>query len=426
MAGSGFAQLDEEEFRARRDRLAAEFEDGIVLLHARAVEAGLTDHGFKQSASFLYFSGLANQPSAILAVDGPDGATRLFVPNAPVSFGTSVPGVSLEPNESEGIRPFRDFTRYLRRRITEGAKVYLDEPRHPVARGNPDELRPLAGDHALFRLSLEEAFPSAEIASAASFIREMRWVKSKAEIESLRAVARASASALADGLRAVRPGVRQRVAEAAVVSGCVQAGAEGPSFWPWVMSGPNAHATSLVGSFYDYRHLDRAMQAGELARMDIGCDLGHYEGDVGRTVPVSGRFTDEQAEAWNLLVGAYRAGLAAIRDGATRASLAEASRSSVRIAEPSLKSDTANSAAREMLEGGDSLWHVHGVGLDAGEERVDPLRAGSVIAYEPGFSVGDDAYYLEDMILVTETGHEILTQGLPYTAAQIERAMAPN
>ena len=124
----------------------------------------------------------------------------------------------------------------------------------------------------------------------------------------LRDVAKASPSALLAGMRA---------SELAIVSGCIAAGAEGPSFWPWTMSGPNAHAGNLVRSFYDYHHLDRQMKAGELVRMDIGCDLGHYEGDVGRTVPVSGAFSTEQAEAWDLLISAYRAGLAVMKAGVT-------------------------------------------------------------------------------------------------------------
>ena len=163
------------------------------------------------------------------------------------------------------------------------------------------------------------------------------------------------------------------------------------------------------------------MKAGELVRLDIGCDLGHYEGDVGRTVPVSGAFRPEQAEAWDLLIRAYRAGLAAMKAGVTHKEVAEASRRAVRRALPTLESEHAREAARAMLEGGDNLWHVHGVGIDAGEERLPRLEEGSVIAYEPGFSVGEDAYYLEDMILITATGHEVLSAGLPYTAEEMAR-----
>ncbi len=73
---------------------------------------------------------------------------------------------------------------------------------------------------------------------------------------------------------------------------------------------------------------------------------------------------------------------------------------------------------------GMGVWSIHGVGVDSGETPLQTLRAGSVIAFEPMFSVGADAFYLEDMILVTATGHEVLSVGLPYTAEEIEAMMA--
>ena len=80
------------EYRERRERLLARRADGIVLIHARSTAAGLGAHGFKQNASFFYLTGLASQPSAILALDGPKGEAVLFVPDAPRSFGFSCRG----------------------------------------------------------------------------------------------------------------------------------------------------------------------------------------------------------------------------------------------------------------------------------------------------------------------------------------------
>jgi hypothetical protein len=70
-----------------------------------------------------------------------------------------------------------------------------------------------------------------------------------------------------------------------------------------------------------------------------------------------------------------------------------------------------------------SGWSLHSVGVESGETALPTLVNGSVIAFEPIFSVGADAYYLEDMIHITSTGAEILSVGLPYTAAEIEAAM---
>jgi Xaa-Pro aminopeptidase len=168
------------------------------------------------------------------------------------------------------------------------------------------------------------------------------------------------------------------------------------------------------------------MNDGELVRMDVGCALGHYEGDVGRTVPVSGKFNANQRETLDLLVRAYRAGLSAMKAGVPLETVMARSRAEVESAKATLQSDYAKRAAETILATPlAAAWHIHGVGLDGGETGTDTLEAGSVIAFEPMFSVDADAYYMEDMILVTESGHEVLTQGLPYTAAEIEATMRP-
>ncbi|HEY7697894.1 MAG TPA: M24 family metallopeptidase, partial [Vicinamibacteria bacterium] len=219
-------------------------------------------------------------------------------------------------------------------------------------------------------------------------------------------------------------GKTQRLSEVAVVSGCFESGAVAPSFWPWTMSGPNAHLGNVVRSFFDYEHLNREMKAGELVRMDVGCALGHYEGDVGRTVPASGKFNPDQRETLDLLVRAYRAGLDAMKAGPTLESVMTRARSEVEQAQPTLRTDYARRAAAKVIQAPlPATWHIHGVGLDGGETGTETLEAGSVVAFEPMFAVDEDAYYMEDMILVTGTGHEILTKGLPYTAAEIEAVM---
>ena len=416
----------------RRERLMIAFPDGIVLLHARSTPSSLGEPSFKQDANFLYFTGLPNQPAAILAIDGPGRKSVLFVPPAPVLFGAGVEGVSLAPGEESArahgfssVLPWEEFLPYMKRRLSEGVEtLYVDEARSPESSGNPEGMSPVSGEKLLWRRSVEAAFPGARIASAEAEFRAMRWAKSPAEVEVLREVARTSAAALLAGIRAVGVGRSQRDAEAAVVGACFEAGAVAPSFWPWTMSGPNAHLGNVVRSFFDYEHLNRRMKDGELVRMDVGCALSHYEGDVGRTVPASGAFSADQRETLDLLVRAYRAGLGAMKGGVTLEAVMGRARSEVERAQESLVTEYARRAAAQLLQAPlHETWHIHGVGLDGGETGTDTLEVGSVIAFEPMFSVDEDAYYMEDMILVTESGHEILTGGLPYTSEEIEGVM---
>ena len=255
---------------------------------------------------------------------------------------------------------------------------------------------------------------------------ELRLVKSAAEINLLRRVGAASAAALLAGLRNIGAGRRQREVEAAVVAVCLTQ-SDGVSFWPWAMSGPLAVYPQPWGSLREPQHLDRLMKSGELTRLDVGCAHSGYMGDVGRTVPVSGAFSDGQRETWDLLVDAYRRGLAVIRDGIPVNQVIAASLDEIKRRQPNLRTTLARHAASTILApNGAPYWQLHGVGLDIAEgpsSPIDVLRSGMVFDYEPIFAVDGQGFYIEDMLLVTPTGYELLTPGLPYGAREVEDAM---
>ncbi|MFV1988424.1 MAG: aminopeptidase P N-terminal domain-containing protein [Gemmatimonadota bacterium] len=425
-------KIGADEYAARRDRVLDQVSDGILLLHARTAPKEMEQWGFIQDPSFLYFTGLAELPGAILALDGPRRETRLFVPPPPASFGGAVQGLIPAPGMAsarrlgiDAVEPWDDFIEWVDARITDGVgTLYVDEPRRPAATGVPEGLAPVAGPQGLWRAALETRWPNVEVASGRPAIGALRWVKSPTEAAILERNARSTATALLAVARTLRPGLRQREAEATVVAACIASGAQGPSFWPWVMSGPNTHMGQLDAAFFRYEHLDRPMVEGELVRVDLGCGGGLYGGDVGRTMPVSGRFSDGQREAWNLLIDGYRAGMEAMSAGVTLDAVREASRARVAEARPGLTTALGREAAATIVERRDMLWHIHGVGIESGEAAGPVLEAGSVVAFEPMLTVGDDVFYLEDMILITPTGHRVLSAGLPYTAEEIEAAMA--
>jgi Xaa-Pro aminopeptidase len=420
-----------EEYSSRRDVVLETLSDGILLLQARPVEKGMEQWGFVQDPTFLYYSGLPEAPGAILALDGPAGEAHLFLPPPPSSFGMTVEGLTPVPSEQtandlrlESARPWSDFMPWVEGRMVNGvARLYLDESRNAESQGVPEGMAPVAGPRTLWSETVRTAFPAARIESAKSAIMRQRSVKSPAEIRILERNAHMTVEALLAASARLEPGVRQRQTEASVISACLEAGAQGPSFWPWTMSGPNAHTPRLVGAFFRYDQGDRVAWDGEVVRVDIGCAGGLYGADVGRTLPVSGEFSAGQAEAWDILVEGYLAGLDAMADGAAVADVRAASMAAVQDARDRLVTDEGRAAAKAILDGGPGTWHIHGVGLDSGEDIPDPLLAGMVVAYEPGFSIGPDAYYLEDMILVTNEGHRVLSSGLPYTASEISDAM---
>ena len=421
-----------DEVRSRQLALMRAIPQGIIVLPAQSEAKDMEQPAWIQEPIFYYFTSLASAPGAILVLDAPKERVLLFAGNVPESFGVPLDDLHVlnrsdwaEQSGVSAVLPFSAFKSYIQTRLNDGVDtLYLDEPRRSEPNEVPGGMLHVAGFHRLWRQSLESTFPEATIASAAPAIDALIWVKSAREIDQLRKNAAATAAALRAGMQRIQPGISQRIAEVAVVSACFEEGMDGPSFWPWVMTGPNAHIRQVVKSFYSNTHLNKPYENGELVRVDVGCFASGYGSDVGRTVPVLGTFSSEQAIVWDALIAGYQAGIRSMKDGAALEDI-------TRAAQEGLKAwSTLHPEAKDvtsLMTGPDGVaWHIHGVGIESAETALPILREGTVIAFEPMFSLEKDAYYLEDMILITKNGAEILSEGLPYDADAMHTFLARN
>ena len=239
------------------------------------------------------------------------------------------------------------------------------------------------------------------------------FVQDAGELDALRAAAKTTVTALLAGMHAIRPGVQQRIVESVVESACWNSGAHGTDFWPWSMSGENTVFPRDFFSLALYDHLNKEMRAGELVRLDVGCEWQHYQGDLGRTVPVSGHYTDDQRETWNIFVAAYHAGAAVLRAGVTVDQAYEVWRSELLRHRATAKSALAQHAIdswskRENVP----FWQIHATNLLAARPPA-MLPAGMTVNFEPIASVDGQGFFLEDMYLITKEGAELLTPGVP-------------
>jgi Xaa-Pro aminopeptidase len=165
------------------------------------------------------------------------------------------------------------------------------------------------------------------------------------------------------------------------------------------------------------------MQAGELVRLDVGCEYRHYLGDLGRTVPVSGHYTHNQRETWNIFVSAYRKAASILRAGVKIDDVYDAWSKELLSHRNSAKSALAQHAIdswskRENVP----FWQIHTTNLVAWWPP-NPLPAGVIVNFEPIASVDGQGFFLEDMYLITKDAAEILTPGVPYAAEEIEAGM---
>ena len=411
----------------RRQRAASAFHDGILLIHARSGIA-LEADGFRQSPAFYYLTGLENTSSALLAIEGASGQSWLFLNPAPPFARGLPPEVEAGPTAAarlgiDHVMDWAELDGFLAVRAKPGAKLYYADdgwalPELPPSFGlEKDE------DAPAWLVAIAKRWPVFEVKEAGRAVSDLIAVQSPAELLALRAAAKATVPALLAGMRAIKPGVQQRAVEATVVNACSQQGAHGVSFWPWAMSGSNGVFPRPFASVARYDHLNQTMEAGDLVRMDVGCEWDHYQGDLGRTVPVSGRYSDDQRETWNIFVAAYQAGVTALRDGVTPDQVYDAWRTELVAHRASVKSAIAKEAIDAWSKKENiPYWQVHTMNLDAG--RVPgALRAGMTIDFEPIAAAGGQGYYLEDMFLITAHGAENLTLCVPYRAEEIEAAM---
>jgi len=423
-----------EPFAGRQARAYARLGTDLLVVRSASAPNATASAGFQQDANFLYFTGASSTLGGVLLLDGGTKRAELFLPTQlPPSVAFFAP---LQPPAARAradsfhvdrVSDWREFATYIDSRLASNSRVVIRVSAgggFAGTLGTPlDSLATLENPYFAWRRSIQTRWPTAAVRADREIATYVRSVKDSGEIRALRRAAEASVQAFRVALARFAPSRRQREVEAAIVETCTRLG-DGPSFWPWVMSGPNAVFPRPFTSLTDVHNLDRLMRSGEVARLDLGCATGSYMGDVGRTVPVSGRFTPEQAEVIDLLVAAYRAGLAVIRDGVTVSEVIKASVAEVGRRQPPMHSALAREAASTILRtDGIPFWQLHGIGLESAEPTPDTLRSGMVVDYEPIFSAGGQGFYMEDMILVTRTGFEILTKNLPYTAAEIERVM---
>jgi Xaa-Pro aminopeptidase len=419
-----FAQSGE--LRERRARAAAAFPDGVLLLHARS-SLELAADGFRQDPFFYYYTGLENTAGALLAIDGASRESWLFLPSKAAGIRPEMsPGPeSAKQLGMEHVVDWGQLESFLGSRASSPIRLHFVADRFSTQQLPPDLLEQRAASAPPWLNIIKRRWPAFELADASPIVSDLMAVQSAVEMKSVRAAAHATVAAVKAGMRAIKPGSRQRKVELEVTNACWKAGAHGPSFWPWALAGENGVFPKPWLTLSRYDHLDSVMKAGDLVRLDVGCEWEHYSGDLGRTVPVSGRYTADQRETWNVFVSAYLAGARILREGVTVDQVFDAWRTELLKHRSSVKSSVARRAIEQWSDRKNiPFWQVHTMNLEAGLPKGG-LRAGTTIDFEPIASIDGQGYYLEDMYWITKNGAENLTTGVPYTADEIEAAMKP-
>jgi Xaa-Pro aminopeptidase len=451
-----------EEFGARRAALLQGLPDGVVLVLG-APAPPLDYLPWEQDPDFRYLTGIMEPAAAYVAVLQAGRAEELlFVlprdPSREVWEGARLGSDGAADRTGLPTRMATEFTAVLDSLAAVHGVLHTPTV-PPLATGMGTNLtyaQQLLAD-------LRDAHPTLEIRSVQGRIRQLRAVKSAAELDRIRRAVRISTLAHVEAMRAVQPDMNEFEIRALLEYTFLRNGAERPAYSSIVGSGPNS--TTL-----HYRAADRFMNAGELLLIDAAASYGGYASDVTRTMPVAGRYSPEQRAIYEVVLAAQKAAEARIRLGATWAELTQAANAELQQGLARVGLIDGPDATYEC-SGGEApdaptpvcpqyrLFYMHGLGHGVGLAVHDPdisqmeggFRPGSAVTIEPGIYVRRDVFdYLpdtpgnramigrlrpvmerfadigvriEDVYIFDERGVERVSAGVPRELAEIEALM---
>jgi Xaa-Pro aminopeptidase len=422
--------IDKEELRERRASIAADIADAyegqriVVVIRGGAKQADMGP--FSQDQDFFYLTGVSEPGLAMLLVINAEGdleRDELLVPPHSI-FSAKWDGRFLAPGERAAQRTgFQEVgnVNSLFRVLDDLLANNEDLPQvitntKPAAKlgSTPSKAQKAAKerqeDRFDGRASREQQFvdaikkraPGVKVGSLERFINEVRPHKSPTELALIRRSTEIAAEGIGEAMRSCKPLAYEY--QLAAVARCVfSLNGCGPDAYAAIVGGgPN-------GCILHYNAGTRQLQRDDLIVMDYAATLHGYCSDVTRTFPASGKFTDEQRKLVNDVYDVQQLLLAAVKPGASLRGL-------------------SRMCAKALVERGYRNDHgpCHHVGLAVHDPSVDELEAGMVITVEPGAYLPKKGYgcRIEDCVLVTDTGCEVMSKGVPSRPDAIEAWMA--
>lgn len=407
--------ITSDEYILRRKRLLELLPEKSLAIIAAAPVKMMTDvvpYPFRQDADYLYITG-CQQPGGV-AVLGHDCGLCMFMPETSfddVIWQGQIAGVdaALDTFKAEKAFPMSKIREVLSDMIRGSSEVFH----------NLKTARSTYTDLAGF----QSAMYNRKVKDVSLYTHDLRWIKSPAELNLMRESASIGCQALLQTLLYSKTFPNESMLSAKVEYECKIRGAQRMAFNPVVGGGPN-------GSVIHYSRNDQKIKDGDLVLMDIGCEFHGYLSDLTRTWPPCGSFSSAQEEIYDLIL--------------------DTSKECVKLCKPGTSIRQIHDCSVSMLQRGlkeigilkdQSSYHQlnptsigHYLGMDVHDcSKVSndrPLKPGVVITIEPGvyipsfFDVPERyrgiGIRIEDEVLITETGYEVLTGSLPKEVKHLE------
>ena len=436
-----------DEFKSRRMKLAQELEsNAIAVFQGAPSETGYVK--FRQYNEFYYLTGIET-PHAYMIIKGESGETTLYLPHKNERRERSE-GPLLSAEDVETVKAMTGVDHVFattmmgehlwRMRMRTKPIVYLYQSppeRHAESRdlllrhegdiqNDPwDQTQPRYKD---FNQNMSGHMSGSEIRDLTKILDQLRLIKSNAEIEVIKKATVLSCLALMEAMRSTKPGIYEYELDGMAKYIYHINGAQGDAYYSLIANGSNAYMPH-------YHEKKDKLRDGDLMLMDYSPDFQYYMSDITRMIPVNGKFSEEQSQLYGFYIACYRAILDKIRpfiepvkvrkEAADKMkqilSIAKFNQTHHRKAAENFVENYARSSKRQYASLG------HGVGMathDVGDHSK-MLLPGMVFTIEPALRVPEENIYirLEDLIVITETGAEVVSDFVPMDIKGIEKLM---
>ncbi|MBI1174202.1 MAG: Xaa-Pro aminopeptidase [Sideroxydans sp.] len=430
-------------YQQRRRRLLQKMQHGIAVVPTapEVVRNGDAHYPYRFNSHFHYLTGFAEPEAVLVLVAGQDN-------NQPQSI--------LFCREKNMEREIWDGFRYgpEAARDTFGFDVaypiaQFDEKLVELMGNQPTLFYPLGADIAWderfvqLRGRVQEKIRSGiaapnEIADVRALLDEMRLIKDKHELATMRRAADISVAAQVRAMRTTRPGMMEYEIEAELLYEFRRQGAQAPAYTPIVAGGANACVLHYIDN-------NTALNDGDLLLIDAACEVDGYAADITRTFPVNGKFSPAQKDVYEMVLAAQAAAIAAARPGNHWNAPHDAALRVIAqglidlgLCTGSIDSVLENESYKRYYMHRTGHWlgmDVHDVGAYKIKDQWRDLLPGMALTVEPGCYIraADDVprelwnigIRIEDDVAITAQGCEVLTEAVPKTVAAIEELMRP-
>lgn len=413
--------MNKDAYIKNRSRFMEVIEDNsVIILFAGkpAKKTGDEFYEFTPSRNFYYLTGIQEQEHIVVLSKYKDIISeKLFLKDLDLA-AEMWNGKTLRDNEAkeisgiEDVDYMKDFNSYINRLINgdEQISVYLDLDREAM-----DEADSISN---IFARKIRDKYPQAIIKNISSKIAPLRMIKSEQEITEMKKAIEITIGGVKSLMKNAKAGMKEYELEAYFDFECKTKGVKDLAFRTIAAAGKNATILHYVAN-------NSELKDGDLILFDLGAQWNLYNADITRVFPVNGKFTERQKEVYEAVLRVNKAVIERIKPGVNSKELNIWARDL--IAEECINLGII----KEKDEVSKYYWHSigHSLGLDThdlgikGREFV--FAEGMVFTVEPGIYIEEESIgiRIEDDILVTKDGCEVLTKDMIKEVSEIEEFM---